>query len=56
MIIVDTGSAFITQNPVSLRNYAYPWEPGWATLPADLATHIRVIDWTRWTGRRAGGP
>lgn len=53
LIIVDTGSALLVQNPVSLRSYVYPWSPGWAALPADLATHLRVLDWTKWTGPRA---
>ena len=51
MIIVDSGSALLAQNPVSLRSYVYPWAPGWGHLPADLATHLRAIDWTKWTGR-----
>lgn len=50
LIIVDSGSALLVQNPVSLGSYAYPWIPGWATLPADLAAHLRVLDWTRWRG------
>jgi hypothetical protein len=51
MIVIDTGSALIAQNPVSLGSYVYPWVPQWARLPLDLATHLRLIDWTRWTGR-----
>jgi hypothetical protein len=51
MIIVDSGSALLAQNPVSLRSYVYPWAPGWRHLPGALATHLRVIDWTKWTGR-----
>jgi len=54
MIVVDTGSGLLVQNPVSVGSYAYPWAPGWAALPADLAPHLRVIDWARWTGRRGG--
>jgi hypothetical protein len=51
MIIVDSGSALVVQNPVSIGSYVYPWAPTWRTLPPDLATHLRVVDWTRWTGR-----
>jgi hypothetical protein len=51
LIVVDTGSALLAQNPLSLGSYIYPWAPGWGTLPVDLATHLRVIDWTKWTGR-----
>jgi hypothetical protein len=51
MIIVDTGSALLVQNPVSLRRYVYPWGSDWANLPAALAAHLQVIDWTKWTGR-----
>jgi hypothetical protein len=51
MIIVDSGSAVVAQNPVSLGSYVYPWAPDWGQLPAELADHLRVIDWTRWTGR-----
>jgi hypothetical protein len=53
MIVVDTGSGLLVQNPVSVGSYTYPWAPGWAALPADLASHLRVIDWARWTGRRS---
>jgi hypothetical protein len=49
LIIVDTGSAILVQNPISLSGYAYPWAPNWGNLPADLAQHLRVIDSTRWT-------
>jgi hypothetical protein len=51
MIIVDTGSALVVQNPVSIGSYVYPWSPTWQTLPPDLAIHLRVIDWRRWTGQ-----
>jgi hypothetical protein len=50
MIVVDTGSALLVQNPRSVGSYVYPWAPGWRTLPAELATRLRVIDWTKWTG------
>jgi hypothetical protein len=52
MVLVDTGSALLVQNPRSVGGYVYPWEPGWATLPPELATHLRIIDWTKWTGSR----
>jgi len=52
MIVVDSGAALLAQNPVSIGSYVYPWAPAWGGLPADLAPHLRVIDWTRWTGRR----
>jgi hypothetical protein len=55
LIIVDSGSALLVQNPVSIGSYVYPWAPSWGSLPAELATHLRVIDWTRWTGRRSHG-
>lgn len=51
LIVVDTGSALLIQNPISLGSYRYPWEPTWRTLPADLAGRLRVIDWTKWTGK-----
>jgi hypothetical protein len=50
MIVVETGSALLIQNPLSVGSYVYPWAPGWRTLPAELATRLRVIDWTKWTG------
>ena len=50
MIVVDTGSALLIQNPLSVGQYIYPWAPGWRNLPAELASHLRVIDWTKWTG------
>jgi hypothetical protein len=61
-IVVDSGNGFITENLVSAQStnpaadgggsgYDYPWSSGGAQqLPADLASHMRVIDWTRWTG------
>jgi hypothetical protein len=51
MIIVDSGSALLAQHPVSIGKYEYPWSRG-GSLPADLATRLRVIDWTKWTGGR----
>src|SRR5204863_7067238 len=51
MIVIDTGAALEAQNPVSTGGYAYPWASDLRQLPADLAAHLRVIDWTRWTGR-----
>jgi hypothetical protein len=50
MIVVDTGSALLVQNPRSVGRYVYPWAPAWRTVPAELSTHLRVIDWTKWTG------
>jgi hypothetical protein len=55
MIIVDSGSALLVQNPVSIGSYVYPWAPWWGGLPGDLGTHLRVINWTEWTGRRSHG-
>jgi hypothetical protein len=51
LIVVDTGSALLVQNPISLGSYRYPWEPTWPTLPVELAARLRVVDWTKWTGR-----
>lgn len=50
MIVVETGSALLVQNPRSVGPYVYPWAPGWRTLPPELATRLRVIDWAKWTG------
>jgi hypothetical protein len=47
---VETGSALLVQHPLSVSPYVYPWTPGWRPLPAELATRLRVIDWTKWTG------
>jgi hypothetical protein len=52
MIVVETGSALLVENPRSVGQYVYPWAPGWRTLPADLVPRLRVIDWTKWTGSR----
>jgi hypothetical protein len=52
MIIVDSGSALLAQHPLSVGSYIYPWTRNGGALPADLATHLRVIDWTKWTGNR----
>jgi hypothetical protein len=52
MIIVDSGSALIAQHPASLGSYVYPWTRSGSGLPGDLEEHLRVIDWTKWTGNR----
>lgn len=50
MIIVDSGSALLAEHPASLGSYTFPWAHPPVGLPADLANHLRVIDWTKWTG------
>lgn len=45
MIVIDTGSALINEGLASTRaaGYTWPWEPGWAVLPASVLTHLRVL-------------
>jgi hypothetical protein len=45
MIVVDSGSSFINEGLASVRasGYTWPWEPGWAYLPASVLTHLRVL-------------
>jgi len=61
-IVVANGNGFIAEDDASAQSsnsaadgggsgYVYPWNTGGSThLPADLVSHLRVIDWTRWTG------
>jgi hypothetical protein len=56
MIVIDTGGALINEYAGSYdmhpAGYHWPWEAdGVANLPADLVPHLRVLDWTRWTGQ-----
>jgi hypothetical protein len=43
--VVDTGAAFQNEGLVSVRaaGYTWPWEPGWANLPATVLAHLRVL-------------
>jgi hypothetical protein len=61
-IVIDSGNGFVAEGIASAQSsnpsadgggsgYRYPWNLGGGThLPPDLASHLRVIDWTRWTG------
>jgi hypothetical protein len=64
MIVVDSGKGLVAENSVSAetRNRSAdpphngkipPWKraPESQYLPQDLVARLRVIDWTRWTGR-----
>jgi hypothetical protein len=59
LIVVDTGGGLGTEQIASRGTYEYPWESaatagqfyGHSTLPSDISTHLRVIDWTKWTGQ-----
>ena len=55
MIVIDTGQALINEYSGSYdvhpAGYHWPWEADRSSLlPADLLPHLRVLDWTRWTG------
>jgi hypothetical protein len=49
-IIVDTGAGFVTDYYQQVAPYTYPWNWNNVNLPLDLLSHLRVIDWTKWTG------
>jgi hypothetical protein len=45
MIVVDTGSALMSDGLGSVRyqGYTWPWEPSWASLPSSVVSHFRVL-------------
>ena len=45
MIVVETGNAMINEGLASVRaaGFTWPWEPGWARLPASVLSRMRVL-------------
>jgi hypothetical protein len=46
IVVADTGSALMNEGLYSVRfygNYTWPWEPGWAGLPASVVSRMRVL-------------